>query len=321
MSRNISFLDKENAVGRVGKEPKSFVTKPVAKMTKIARVPLGGKSNNRAIPTLDKSHSSLTSTNTGTSTSTNTNTNTDHRTNIITRRVPVPLSKPPLLSKANSSLGFSHSVRSFEPKTISTIRRSERVILKKLNSKLAPPAVRTTFTDELVKKNQNQNQNPSHTQTPNLISTITSHTDKLHSKNKVIHDINYNNVDPIKRSRRIIPTIPHHGYNYNYDYIETIPPKEDPLPSNPIGLEPLNNEDLQFFSKSTRSVVTSENIQDYPELQQNEDALNFEELDLDSNLSFDTMEQNISFDSESDLQDNSNGPLGLSAKELQDLLD
>ncbi|KAK6462921.1 hypothetical protein DFJ63DRAFT_98982 [Scheffersomyces coipomensis] len=313
-NRIVSHLDKENAVGRISKvEGKTFSNNaPLSGDSlkgnnlkqdkfpkKFTRVPLGGKSNNQAIPSFDKSHSTLSITD---------------KKNLIRR---VPLAKAPLLSKANSSLGFSHPLKEYkviDPKLNTYSKIDDKVVLKKLNNELTSPSLNsvTTFTDEVVKKENL----PTHQHIPNITSTLSSNTSKLNSTNRINNDINYNNVDPIKKSHKPSLSLP----AVFPDYIETIPQKHAPLPSYPVGMEPLDQQDLDFFSKPSRSEITNENRQDYPELLHNEDQLKFVELNLDSNLSFDSFEQNIS-DADVDLQKDTGMSLGLSTKELEDLLD
>ncbi|CCE85717.1 Piso0_005339 [Millerozyma farinosa CBS 7064] len=153
----------------------------------IARVPLGGKDQNKAIPSLQKSHSSI-------------NSGIDN-----TKRTKV-LSRPLTLTKAKSSLGFMYNdnLPSAEPK-IRSNKQEKQVLVPPGDSLNAKHAERpsdlqsSNDTDDLIK---NQSREPTLPQGEhiNLMDTISSNTKALDVSNVPEGD-ELRFLEPIKKNR------------------------------------------------------------------------------------------------------------------------
>lgn len=158
-----------------------------ASQKSIARVPLGGKDQNKAIPSLQKSHSSI-------------NSGADK-----TKRTKV-LSRPLTLTKAKSSLGFMHNdnLPSTEPK-IRNNKQKKQVLVPPgdtLNAKHAerPSDLQlSNDTDDLI-KNQLRVPTVPQGEHVNLKDTITSKTKALDVSNVPDGD-ELRFLEPIKKNR------------------------------------------------------------------------------------------------------------------------
>ncbi|ODV81573.1 uncharacterized protein CANTADRAFT_19202 [Suhomyces tanzawaensis NRRL Y-17324] len=331
--RPLIFSDKENAAKAVPKagflnsenqfpqRKAPLGAKPTqGRRVPMARVPLGGKDLNMLAPGLSRSQSTLNTKNV---------------------RPKVFLPKPPVLSKANSSLGFTHTSTNFTKPAVAVAHEAPvdtRPTLKFTNdTQLGPEKanrlvnlIPDTPTDDLVKQASEHLLPDSQA----LSSTLTAKTKTLHASNIYIHDINYNNVDPVKKLKRSSSSSMDSGTNkaqkfstdrlekFNQELIENdysleyVPKEESPIPYVPLGMESLDNDDLNFFSK--------------PHLTKSSHST-FEQLDngvmlkdLDTSLSF-GYEEEVSNDGlnypkvpETTGEDEQ---LGLSVDELHDLLD
>lgn len=298
-SFHLRFADKENTMKQVGshhaKENSKLAgqndgenfrvsKKPVSGPgPRRARIPLGGKDQNKAFPTLQRSQSSITQ---------------PVQPPKQSRRRVLPSQKVPTLRKANSSLGFIHQ-KSFD---VSSDPFSKIL----LNHQLQPK-----YTDSLVKKQNNSVPLPN---IPSLASTLSTNTQALHSSN--LPEIMAADVDPVKRSRGIsLPAIPQHLID-DENSVETIP-EPTKLKYQPHDITPLTEDDLKIFSQSGRK-VTEENRYDNPKLLQLEINTKFDELYLDEELDFDREKENEEVDFENQPHPDS---VGLTAEDLNDLLD
>ncbi|KAK6458752.1 uncharacterized protein RJT20DRAFT_123814 [Scheffersomyces xylosifermentans] len=166
---------------------------------------------------------------------------------------------------------------------------------------------------------------------PDLSSTFSAATATLHASNIVSRDINANNVDPIKKAPKQTPL---RGLSLDKNYIKAFGPEEDafpdlpiefgppkitPLESYPEGLEPLGEDDLEFFSKPNRTILTKENYYEHPDIKHAESIMQINESDLNPELSF-------GFEDDGEDQDDGSGMdmelsnVGLSIDEMKDLL-
>lgn len=287
----------------------------------IARVPLGGKDQNKAIPSLLRSQSSL-----------NAGENKQQRKKIL-------LPKAPSLSKANSSLGFVHRSNpstgesSYKPqqnnKKLADINKS---IFNLDNAQRSKELVQPQDTDSLKKHITDAPTTP--IGSPSLPSTITPKTQLLDASNIPHRDLNRNNVDPIKRDIKKSIKISeqnqqaeikksfqiHQDLIEDEDSIEYAPIKGPSVPYRPDDMDSLTETDLELFSKPNGITLTEQNEHEYPEIYKNEMDLNFQEINLDDprNFSFEYDEQGIEADEKVD-EDTKN--IGLNVDELNDLLD
>lgn len=348
MSYNtIRFSDKENALKQSqvsNQKPNALATKSrnipggsenafsvrsnskqgnqvSGKARPIQRVPLGGKDQNKAIPSLLRSQSSL-----------NSGDNKHQRKKIL-------LPKAPSLSKANSSLGFIHRSNSTVYENSSKGQQKEKLadignsIFNPGNAQRAKLLVQPHDTDSLTK------QVPDITTpvgSPLLLSTITPKTKQLDASNIPRRDLNRSNVDPIKRDLKKInkPNEQelqadvkksfhiHQDLIEDEDSIEYVPEKQDPLPYIPSDMDALTQADLEIFAKPNVATVTEENEYEYPEIYQNEVDLHFKEINLDdpTNFSFDDIDKDIEAE-EVDQETTDIKNIGLNVDELNDLLD
>lgn len=285
----------------------------------IQRVPLGGKDQNKAIPSLQRSQSSL-------------HDNKQQRKKIL-------LPKAPSLSKANSSLGFIH--RSNRVQNDPLEKREQKDKLTNINSSIFNPdnaqrsktLVQPHDTDSLVKHDlDNLN---AFVSSP-LNTTITPHTKQLDASNIPRRDLNRGNVDPIKRDFKqqrkkddVLESKPdfkklfeiHEDLIENEDSIEYVPHQEPQIPYHPHDVEPLDETDLEVFTKPNRITLTKDNEHEYSEILKNEMDLNFEEINLDDprNFSFNYDENEIDAYNKEEIPDTDE--VGLNANELDELLD
>lgn len=290
-SYSIHLDDKENTLRQVGpakNEPSNEnfrVTKkqPLGVAPRQARVPLGGKDQNKAFPTLQRSQTSITQP------------KPSFQQPKQNRRRVLPSQKVPTLRKANSSLGFVHQ-KSFDIPT----NPFNNTLLS--NNQLRPKA-----TDSLVKKNHSVTL----PKIPTLASTFSSNTQALHSSNfpaELLSD-----VDPVKRKRGVsLPAIPQHLIE-DETSVETIP-ESFKVKYKPLDVAPLTDDDLEVFSRPTGK-LTEENRYDYPDVQKGINS-RFDEIDME--LSFDHEKENekVNFDDQPQPES-----VGLTADELNDLLD
>lgn len=344
---NIRFSDKENALKQTqvnSSKPNALTTKSknipsnsenafnirsnakqmnqtTGQRAPMQRVPLGGKDQNKAIPSLLRSQSSL-----------NSGDNKHQRKKIL-------LPKAPSLSKANSSLGFVHrsnpstgegSYKLPQNKKLADINDS---IFNPDNAQRSKELVQPQDTDSLTKHITDTPTTP--VGSPSLPSTFTPKTKLLDASNISHRDLNRNNVDPIKRDLKKSSKINeqkqaeakksfqiHHDLIEDEDSIEYAPAKGPSLPYRPDDMDPLTETDLEIFSRPNGITLTEENEHEYPEIYQNEMDLNFQEIDLDdpTNFSFEYNDQDIEADDkDEEITDTKN--IGLNVDELNDLLD
>lgn len=192
------------------------------------RIPLGGKNHNSNSLTLNRSQSSLNS------------------------KIPVqPFNntRPPSLTKSNSSLGFTAPLQQLKEQQQQqpTIHQEEQPPAKKISLDSLKDEIELgqnssmpgSFSDSL-----NKNISPELSPIGNLESTITSNTAKLHVSYVTNDDVNRNHVDPMKRKSRL-QNIENLVESHWQDPIETIPKKSV---DNKYDLDPLSESELQFFS-------------------------------------------------------------------------
>ena len=342
MSTNHLYSDKENVIKKMNHKILSTNTnnaenefrpkkQPLQQsgQRRFVRVPLEGKDQNKL--TLNKSQSSL---------------NVPTTDTLQKRKVLMP--KVPTLTKATSTLGFIHKQGPTPKQPISYVP-TEKLSLQDLktddlNSQLAE---RSADLIEKYKITDNLQKNESDgitEQISHLPSTITPQTNSLHASNIITHDVNINNVDPVKKSPKRGPlsqgiqankTKKLSAYDstkklavcqelISNDYeIEYVPKKATPLPYTPVDIEPLDQSDYEFFSNPTRNVQETQS----PDIHQNELDLKFEEIDLDKSLMFDfETEENKTFTIDEkefplDVDAADIKEIGLSVEELEDLLD
>lgn len=286
----------------------------------IARVPLGGKDQNKAVPSLLRSQSSL-----------NAGDNKQQRKKIL-------LPKAPSLSKANSSLGFVHrsnlstSEGSYKPQQNKKLADINNSIFNPNNAQRSQELVQPQDTDSLTKNITDTPTTP--VGSPSLLSTITPKTQLLDASNISHRDLNRNNVDPIKRNIKKSNKINeqnkqadikksfqiHQDLIEDEESIEYVPAKGPSIPYKPSDMDSLTETDLELFSKPNGITLTEQNEHEYPEIYKNEMDLNFQEINLDDpkNFSFEYDDQDIEADDKVD-EDTKN--IGLNVDELNDLLD
>lgn len=286
----------------------------------IARVPLGGKDQNKAVPSLLRSQSSL-----------NAGDNKQQRKKIL-------LPKAPSLSKANSSLGFVHrsnlstSEGSYKPQQNKKLANINKSIFNPDNAQRSQELVQPQDTDSLTKNITDAPTTP--VGSPSLPSTITPKTQLLDASNISHRDLNRNNVDPIKRNIKKSNKINeqnkqadikksfqiHQDLIEDEESIEYVPVKGPSIPYKPSDMDSLTETDLELFSKPNGITLTEQNEHEYPEIYKNEMDLNFQEINLDDpkNFSFEYDDQDIEADDKVD-EDTKN--IGLNVDELNDLLD
>ncbi|EGW31932.1 uncharacterized protein SPAPADRAFT_61034 [Spathaspora passalidarum NRRL Y-27907] len=338
-NRIVNIRDQENSAS--ANVPGNLVnkenTKPIPpRISKIPRIPLGGKNQNSNQFSLNRSQSSLG------------------------QKVPLARDtfRPPSLVKSNSSLGFipppsasSHQitvqrdvpeihskqpVQQIKPlgqkseivtqakPSLPEIKpqqssQNKRVLLQPVKDDLAvkkPKLESTTRTDSLVKPQPIERQPLATT----LEQTFSANTAKLHASNIIEDDINRNNVDPVKKqpvnTRSGLKAFPFG------DEVEITPSVREFNPQYPI--EPLSETDLQFFS--TPNTSRSE----FPEYNQHEMILNAGIPDVSLDMSFESDDSNIEHHDVNlgriEIVDNVNNfdedsELGLSIADLHTLLD
>lgn len=299
---SIGYQDKENALQRPQKDQNA--ENPVIRQKGNARksglrVPLGGKDqNNAALPALQRSKLSL---------------NTTH-----VRQAKAPFAKPPALLKANSLLGFAHStLQSVAAAPRSPKRRLEpknwqaQKLLNHQHATRSKELQAAPVTDSLVKKQPKLLPVPSAL----LKDTLSPATDQLHAS-RLPATIRVG--DPTKSDQELraksdlINAKLIEELSNDPSSVEMLPPKQVKH-QPPDGLEPLDQDDVDFFVKPTRTALTDENAYEFDEIHRNEVKLQFTEIDLDDSL-------NLQFGPEGSA-DESSGPVGLTTKELNDLLD
>ncbi|ABN68328.1 predicted protein [Scheffersomyces stipitis CBS 6054] len=263
------------------------------------RIPLGSKDQNQQIPSLNRAKTSL-------------NTSAKHEATAPVRKAIGP-KKLPVLTKANSSLGFIH--RKNEHIEVSKSRPPTTKITPQLNSDLfensSGHSSSNIVTDSLLKKSILP-KDP----VVDLNSTLSSATAQLHASNIINRDINANNVDPVKKTtmktkfedRIELPE------GIEDVEVETIADRPLPLESYPVDMVPFDDVDLEFFSKPSRTVVTDENRIVYPEVVEAEKELKSMAIG-DLQLEFD-YENNDDDGEEMDIT-----TVGLSIDDMKDLLD
>lgn len=151
----------------------------------------------------------------------------------------------PTLSRANSSLGFTHrkDENDAEKEATETKNAKEEMLLE-LSS--IPVLTRKRpleedVTDSLPKRVRESL--PPLNQT--IESTTSEKTKTLHASNIVNRDLHVNNVDPVKRTKTKLPL------RESTDEVETIPDHPEVEPYVPNGIEPI--EDWGFFAKGGSS--------------------------------------------------------------------
>jgi hypothetical protein len=344
MSTNHLYSDKENVIKKMNHKILSTNTnnaenefrpkkQPLQQsgQRRFVRVPLEGKDQNKL--TLNKSQSSL---------------NVPTTDTLQKRKVLMP--KVPTLTKATSTLGFIHKQGPTIPKQPISYMPTEKLSLQDLktddlNSQLAERSADLIEKHKITDNLQKNESEEIREKIADLPSTITPQTNTLHASNIITHDVNINNVDPVKKSPKRGPVSQGFQANktkklsaydsakqfavcqelINNDYeIEYVPKKATPLPYTPADIEPLDQSDYEFFSKPTRNVQeTSHN----PDIHQNELDLKFEEIDLDKILMYDfETEENKTFAIDEnefplDVDAADIKEIGLSVEELEDLLD
>lgn len=270
------------------------------------RVPLGGKDQNAAFPTLQRSQTAQT---------------LGPRPSFPVQRKKVLLPRAPLLTKANSSLGIVHhrSLVNDRPLADRWMPAAKPQVNPFNNSLLHKKNEPQPFTDSLERV-IDHTKAYSRSEVPTLQSTFSRNLEKLHAKHKTSHDVNTNNVDPVKKAhaaarRKPVLEIPQALID-DPESVELIPDAPLPVPYHPVDMEPSTASDLELFSHPHKFTVTLENEYEYPEVHQNEIKLQFREIDLDRNLDFGDEEM----EEENDM-DIDSSRVGLNAQELNDLLD
>lgn len=316
--KNDSLLNQVSNENKISKYPGKTQQQNSARRT---RIPLGGKDQNKAFPSLQRSQSNINQSTHLKSTpfSLNRNVNINIQPSQVQskpkfqdrRKVLIP--KVPTLRKANSSLGFVHHQKNALSERLLKIKQANPL----KNDLFGKVQQSTSTTDSLTKKTTHQLPSIS-----NLKSTISLKTNSLNASNINNRDLYRNDVDPIKKIRGVATRIiiPQHLID-DENSIEIVPQKEPALPYKPFDMDSLSEDDLQAFSNSNPPKETKENKYEYPEIHQNEIKLKFEEIDLDNELIFDHEEIN-EIENSVDLKDQPKlESVGLTVDELNDLLD
>ncbi|KAG2734698.1 hypothetical protein G9P44_002704 [Scheffersomyces stipitis] len=312
---DIHTLDENSTVGSAASlqmQKDSMVSSKKSNVNR-RRIPLGSKDQNQQIPSLNRAKTSL-------------NTSAKHEATAPVRKAIGP-KKLPVLTKANSSLGFIHrknehiEVSKSRPPTTKITpvdardAGKDKVKLQQLNSDLfensSGHSSSNIVTDSLLKKSILP-KDP----VVDLNSTLSSATAQLHASNIINRDINANNVDPVKKTtmktkfedRIELPE------GIEDVEVETIADRPLPLESYPVDMVPFDDVDLEFFSKPSRTVVTDENRIVYPEVVEAEKELKSMAIG-DLQLEFD-YENNDDDGEEMDIT-----TVGLSIDDMKDLLD
>ncbi|RLV90813.1 hypothetical protein JA1_004320 [Spathaspora sp. JA1] len=270
-NRVVNIRDQENSAA-ANIPGKNLVNKENSKVnppriSKIQRIPLGGKNQNSNNLTLNRSQSSLG------------------------QRGNVPLAKdtfrPPALTKSNSTLGFIPPSSAFNqhitvqrdipPTTIQPPKQvdqplhqrnenqvkqevapvvqnlqqkpqtntNKRLLLPSIKNELPAKRIKLDISDSLVKPSPIERKPLNVT----LRETFSSNTDRLHASNIIEDDITRNNVDPIKKQTPVTTNLPSHLLENEVEITPSI--REVNQEQYPI--EPLNEFDLKFFSTPNNS--------------------------------------------------------------------
>lgn len=306
-------------------------SRSLSSSSKLTRIPLGGKSQN-GLFTLNRSQSSLT-----------------NKLSLETRQA-TALFQPPNLVKSNSTLGFGQSkpivhtdiqhafqmpllqqtqqqLKQKEENELNLISRAtkKRVRLEPLNEDLSYERVKrmrvddlSNVTDSLLKQAIRGG-----LPVPDLPLTYSRITNQLHVSNRIeIADVNKNNVDPIKRTLHNKPIFTDAQLDRDIEYVPAV---RETVKNYPI--EPLNEEDLLFFSTPNKVRVVEQGECELSDTAQDNDIPEASAADLSIDMDFDdTMSNNPTSQriqrfvpgEEEALKEEE---LGLSIDELKDLLD
>lgn len=321
MSLPLDILDKENSVNMILDSQKDSENINISQKKNTLqqsqplrkRVPLGGKdlnnSANGAFPSLKRSQSTL---------------NTEfNNSSVLQRKKVTLLNKAPTLQKANSSLGFIHRAPLDISKKESSSPKldvNDALASKLFNSGNAARSkeLEGQSTDTLAKQ-QHSLQPQQEVSIPDIRNTFSSNTRSIHSS--FIPTLEVNNSDPVKGGKlNLASTLDEtllEKLSEDPSNIETIPDRATRAYHIPLGIEPLNKDDLEFFSKPTRTAF--ENEHEYEEIHRNEVNLKFRDIDLDDPSNFNFDEDKRVEPEEVEVEELKN--IGLTAEELNDLLD
>lgn len=334
-------LKDENSKSIPGGHKKLSIKQAPIQKKPVARVPLGGKDQNKSFPTLNRSQSSFSGIN---------------REQLHQKKHSI--SKQPKLLKSNSSLGFS--TLDDLASANSNVKASDEAFVKENSApqlqvlpsgildlrKAAREAklIRRSDTDSLVKHDPNALFKP----TSLLLSTFSKRTEQLNASN-ILEEVNASGkgCDPVKRtiqpkrqksppgnilpSNRALANVPSQvaekGRSFHIhqdllecdDDIEIVPEKQEALPYHPDDIAPLNENELL---KLTRPNIIASNGQTSNEKFEGLNDLDFnvEPLDIEDPMDISIQMQD---NDENDLVDNPQNEVefGLNVSELNDLLD
>ncbi|CAH2350758.1 hypothetical protein CLIB1423_02S04478 [[Candida] railenensis] len=324
MSLPLNILDKENSINMSLESQKDSENINISQKKNTLqqnqplrkRIPLGGKDVNNgangAFPSLKRSQSSL---------------NTDiHNTSALQRKKATLLNKPPSLQKANSSLGFIHRAPLDISKKESSSPKldvNDALASKLLNSDNAARSkeLEGQYTDTLAKQHLSL-QPQDEASIPDIRNTFSRNTRSIHSS--FIPTLEVNSSDPVKGgkpnlSSALVDESLLEKLSEDPSNIETIPDRATRAYHIPLGIEPLDKDDLEFFSKSTRKVLPTENKHEYEEIHRKEVNLKFRDIDLDDPSNFNFDENERVEPEEVEVEELKN--IGLTAEELNNLLD
>lgn len=286
------FGDQENTIKdlRLKNLDSNRRTKqPVSRVPIKGRIPLGGKDENKPIPTLSRSQTSI------------------DKLEVVTNRAkkPVIATKPSLL-KSSSSLGFTYTKQQFKPlnpipykvdtqvdPNAKIIQNTKTVFDPSLASRLPDLEQFGVDTDSLRK-----NHIPLNTPPVNLTETFSQDTSSLNASNvpqRILHD-----VDPVKidRSKQLDDYINDPSRKALFEELvndESSVGVAPPPITEPVHEFLLSDEDLSNIKKVKRNHRFA--VSD----------LDFHEIKLDE---LSGLDEDIQVDE-----------VGLNEKDLQDLLD
>lgn len=294
-----------------GKLRNNKIVKQKPGLTRLARVPLGGKDQNIAVPSLQRSQSS-------------THSFGDSKSQV--KRLHV--NKAPGISRSNSSLGFVY--RQDELRT-DKVNKSKHHELEFTNGALLDPheadraidLVRPEDTDDLQKQDVVNPEN-----VLNLLSTITERTEVLNARHLPITRDAKINVDPLKNSYRnktsaqktslldksngLIEKLAE-----DEDSIEIVPKKRQHLPYTPLGFELITQDELAtFIGRKTSMEETNDVLNDPNDIT----SEHFSKEDIDLDFDYDNVPELPERNNET-RKSICDDEIGLSTSDLNALLD
>lgn len=281
------YFANDNAKNSSSVPSKRPLLRPPLSSDKRVRVPLGGKSQNVQTP-LQRSKSFIPQ---------NAQVTRPSLSGTTTSFAPMLVAKP-TLAKSNSTLGFFHQPSNSNTKTITKETNPHRnEAFPSLDAHRVKELVPRFTTDNITKQTP-LNLSPL---TVHLVETFSDRTSLFHASNLPNALSSHQFRDPIKKGSQSFDLLLE-ALAEDEDSVEIVAQKDlTPLEEGVSGYSPLRQSDLDFLRTGRRSPFKSQEVHD---------------LSFDSTFEGDE-EQNLKFKMELE----SGGPVGLSQKELEDLLE